>query len=348
MSETKRRLMLWGVGVETSAGAGTRVGPEVVVLEEAAHLAALRDSGVVTTGATVFAPGGEKLGDEAAGIVRYGGNAGLEGTEIALGYDFYLQVLRYAVSQYMSVVGPTLVRIADDGDLAVFLQDADRARVDGEFPPFLTNPLVHLADIPALGAPWRHSGPSQRLHVTAEGWCSTSPAGLRLGTVGATQVDLLGRWNDVNAAAELPCAVSLGGVVTAVTRVQALRERPWLPQYLNALHLLREATARGISGLQVSGFGRRLTGDELLDDRLSAAADRSTLVIAWSGERALIHDPRTRRTLEAARQAAELVEVLLALGGVGRAAMHRPREALQYVEAQLARHGMLPTASATR
>src|SRR5690606_23774212 len=139
-----------------------------VVLEDAEHLSPLLASDVVDAGTMVFAPG-HTGGTDGPVIVGYEGSLSEPGAEVSHDPSIYLQMQAYGISEYMSVVGPTLIRVADGTDFEVLLGDADRARDEGVFAEFLTNPVIQLADLPALGAGPQDDGPALRLHVNRSG-----------------------------------------------------------------------------------------------------------------------------------------------------------------------------------
>lgn len=296
MAGITARLMEWGTGVPTS-------GRLVVVLASAEHVEpALR----IGPDVTVFAPG-----TDGPGVVGYGGVVGDPVCELSVGDDFYLQTQNYGVSAFLSVLGPTLVRVTDGADFAAYLADADQARETGLFPSFLVSPSVQLADVPALGGV--SDGPVARLYVTADGAVSTSPCGAALGDVTDSLDALTEAWRERNAVSEQPCAVCLGGVLDERTRCEELTRRPWLPRYLDALAALRDLQARGVTEAQVSGFGASLT-DVPVSDHGSRA------LLLWTDEHGYVHNPATQRTVRVNRAAAPLVDGFLALGSVDLAA----------------------------
>ncbi|WP_308201260.1 LLM class flavin-dependent oxidoreductase [Paractinoplanes maris] len=106
----RRHLMLWATAGPGAADATTRI-----VLDDAAHLPAVVDCGLAKAGTVLFVPG--EPGDAgAATVVGYEGQIDEPGAELVLDESFYLQIQSYALSGYTSVVGPTLIRIADETD----------------------------------------------------------------------------------------------------------------------------------------------------------------------------------------------------------------------------------------
>uniref|UniRef100_UPI0030C6CA05 daptide biosynthesis RiPP recognition protein n=1 Tax=Streptomyces scabiei TaxID=1930 RepID=UPI0030C6CA05 len=139
MADLKERLIHWGTGESGTAAESapefTYDGAKTVVLENRDHLAAVLRSGVVGADTLVLVPGapGEEPAADGHRVVGYEGSLAGAGGEFSPGAGFYLQIQGYGISEYMSVAGPTLVRIADDTDFDVFLADADRALLDGTF-----------------------------------------------------------------------------------------------------------------------------------------------------------------------------------------------------------------------
>jgi hypothetical protein len=281
-----RHLMSWGVGdplpVEGSAPAE---GCTTVVVEAAEHLASVLASDVVGAATLVFAPAAPGSSPPAGGaVVTYEGSLREPGGDLSLDDEFFLQTQDYSTSEYLVVMGPTLVRVMSEADFEAFLGDADRARHEGAFPTFLTAPAVRLADPGALGGPADADGPRTRLYVDASGVVSTGPAGAPLGGIEAGLVGLQRAWSECNAASSQPCAVSLGAVVPEAVRIAALAERPWLGRYLATVELLRNLAARGIGPLQVSGFGGRLSAGLADLDDAADADDPAQPVLLWSDD----------------------------------------------------------------
>ncbi|MCX5376690.1 daptide biosynthesis RiPP recognition protein [Streptomyces sp. NBC_00091] len=327
MAGIKRHLMLWGTGkpgAELSAeGAAT------VVLENPEHLSTLLGSDLVGPRSVVFTPGHAEDTDTPQGpvIAGYEGSLSEPGAECSLGTDFYLQIQNYGISAYMSVVGPTLIRVADEMDQSAYLADADQARQAGDFPDFLTNPVIQLADLPALGAGTAGDGPRRRLYADQDGVLSTAPGGARIGVLGEDTLEQVEtRWLLSQAAAgQGPAA-----------------ERPWLGRYLAAVGAVRDLRARGLADVKVSGFGGRLgaaaasvPADEAMD-----TTDALLPLLLWSGESAFVHDPASGRTFGLDPVAAALAEVLLVAGSVAAGSVYADRAGLEQVAAYFADAGI--------
>ncbi|GAA3800631.1 hypothetical protein GCM10022403_038650 [Streptomyces coacervatus] len=343
MSEIKERLMVWATGRDSrppaapdgNTGTGAQIGCRTVVVESADHLAPVLASDIVGPDTTVFAPEGS--GD---GVVGCGGSAAESGAEFSLGTDFYLQVQSYGISGYMSVIGPTLVRVADTADLEAYVADADRARQEGVFPDFLASHVTQLADLPALGAAAEGSGPALRLYVAANGALSTSPGGLPLGRAGDGLAAVEAEWNRINDHAGAPCAVSLGAVVPGAVRAAALAQRPWLGRYLVALDALRNLSGRAVTGAAVSGFGGRCAAHLAEVTHPADATGAEVPLLLWTDDAAYVHVPADGRMLRLRREAAALVETLLVCGSVDAADGYADREELRDVERAFADTGV--------
>lgn len=337
MRVVKRSLMSWGTGLDFT-GRHSVGGASVVVVEDADHVGELLASDLVRSDSVVLVPaGGADIHEPVCRTFSYEGSLTEPGVEMSIGDDFYLEIQDHATSQYMSLLGPTLIRIVGGEDFATYLDDADAARTSGTFREFATHPAVQFADQSALGAGPGDDGPALRLFVARDGHISTSPGGLSLGTLGTPFDSVRAEWGRVNALATQPCSVCLGSVLDDEVRSSGLGERPWLGRYLLALGALRELRARTIEGAQVSGFGTRLLAGLPLPDDGAGTADRTGTAwpfLLWAGDDAYLIDPLPRRTLKLERRTAEVVDALLTFGAVEPATAHVPRaELLQVFDA---------------
>ncbi|WP_298455221.1 daptide biosynthesis RiPP recognition protein [uncultured Cellulomonas sp.] len=341
-------LLVWGEG---RGGAATGPGTGVAVLADRSALAPAVASGLVTDRTVVLVPEGD--GAATDGAVTYTGELTESGSEATVCDEFYLFTQDYSTSAYLSVIGPTLVRVFGEEDLAAFVADADRARADGVFPDFLLAPAARLADLPGLGGDASGDGPRRRVFVRPDGTVTTSPTGSPLGTVGDGLDALEGRWQALNDAAAAPCAVCLGDAVPATVRDRALLDRPWLRGYLDAVDALRDLTVRGVTGARVSGWGHTLvpglhaaTPDTAGPPRTtgtagaSGAPGASGVVLAWTAQEAFLRDPARRRTFRFNRDAAAAVEAVLVTGSVAAAAEWVPATSAAQAADQLAAVGI--------
>ncbi|MFJ1708375.1 daptide biosynthesis RiPP recognition protein [Kitasatospora sp. NPDC088346] len=331
MSGEMRDLMAWATGVR-----GPR---QVIVLEDSRHVGDVREMLGTESGEhdhRIFAPGDRM--DAGDHVVGYGGSFHTCDAEASLGDDFYLQVQNYSISEYVSVIGPTLVRLADETDFEVWLRDADTAREKGEFVDFLANPALLVADLPGLGGPLDGAGPRHRLHVRADGEVSVSPYGSALGRLGDRPEDLEAAWQRANAAGGHPCAVALATAVPEARRTAELAGRPWLAEYLTAVDALRELRSRGIPRARVSGFGGRLRPENQRTEPLRTPGRH---LVLWTDESAYLYTAEGSRLFELNHAAGELAELLLCRGSVEAAAEHAPPAGLLKVRQFFERAGVV-------
>lgn len=203
----------------------------------------------------------------------------------------------YAVATFLTLLGPTAVRVVDESDVEAYLDDADRARDEGSFSAMLANPAVQLADVGALGDHTPQDGPSLRLYVDVLGDLRLSPAGEVLA------------WTESLWTSSAPGA---GGALTTIGSSQAaLDQRPWLPRYLSAVRAVQSAVARGHQDLSVSGFGRRLAEDcPLRPDDFDLAHPQAPIVL-WDADTHLVYLPPSGRTFVADVETATSLERVL-------------------------------------
>lgn len=305
-TDLRRRLKNHLISWATGAPLGDPPGPGVttLVLSDAAHLPAVTAAGLVGPGTLLLVP------DDGTGApapaLGYEGSLDEPGGEFSNGQDFFLQTHAYASSPYMTVFGPTVVRVTDQADFDSFLDDADRALSEGVFPDFLLTSSVVLADPVALSG--RHhpaDGPSLRLYADRDGNLSLTPTGAVLGTVDDTLGTLALRHLQTGTA---PAA--LGAVLSAETLADALRSRPFLPRYLEAVAALRILLARGVTGLTVSGFGSRLTPELTATAAAADLADPTLPLVVYGDTDAYI--VTGERLFAVGRPAARALECLLA------------------------------------
>lgn len=355
MRATKAHLMSAAVGRRhgptSVAGDSAPAGVETIVLEDSGLLGPVLESDLVAERTLIFVPAPQgsdvvrDLGPGRPGVVGYDGTFSEAGAEFVLGDDFYLQIQNYAISEYMSVVGPTLIRVGDETDLETYLADAERALREGIFPSFLTNPVIQMADLPALGAGPDGDGPALRLYVRAAGEVSTSPHGRDLGMIDAGLAVLNERWTALNAESAQPCAVCLGGVLDEADRAGALGARPWLPRYLAAVEAIRQVRARRGAEPRVSGFGGRLDPALPPLDEAADGRDATVPLLLWLDEEAFVYQPGSSRIFAMPLATARLAEVLLAYGSVAAAAGHAPEPQLTALAAMFARNGLALSAA---
>jgi hypothetical protein len=164
-----------------------------VFLEDPDHLEVLSRRGLCSRGPVVFSPElTTSPAATAATVIGYRGGLEAPTDQLWLDDSFVMEVQSYAVSGFLAVHGPTLLRICGPEDLLALGADAVAARDTGRLPRLAASPLVHLADTPALGWPGVHHH-SHRIHVRADGTVSVSPSGSTVATLDTLSAHTLAR-----------------------------------------------------------------------------------------------------------------------------------------------------------
>ena len=284
------RTSLAHLAALTTGAARSRAGRTAltVLLEDADHLAELTRRDVLEGDTVIFAPAG--TAPSAAGgpaVIGYRGGLGSPADQLWLDESFVMEVQSYAVSGFLAVHGPTLLRICGAEDLLALGADAVRARDHGRLPRIAASPLVHLADTPALGWPGT-AHRSRRIQVRADGAIAVSATGSPVGTLDTLTPGVLARLAETGSGA----STALRAAVDDADVERLRREVPWLSRYLAVVAAVRAARACGAQVDAVSGLGTRLDPRVPLEDG-SRPADRPVIVLA--ADRALVVDPVTGR-----------------------------------------------------
>ncbi|MEV0449773.1 daptide biosynthesis RiPP recognition protein [Streptomyces sp. NPDC050600] len=242
------RLSAWFSGDDT---AGARA--EAVLVQSGGDLRTLAASGLCAPGAQVFSDGpAEDLDGTGLRHVPVEGGVEHAGDELILSGGLYVQVFDYGSLPFLSVAGPTVVRVMSPEDHDAFLDDADRAVQEGAWPEGLAHASVQLADVGTLVAPARRAALG-RLFVTAGGQVRTGVGGADLGAVEQGPDALL------SVLADHGGDPSLDAVVPRERTVAAATARPWLERYARALDIRRRLTPKWGPDIRISGFGGRFT-----------------------------------------------------------------------------------------
>lgn len=315
--QTKKHLIAWATGIPFP---GRECGPgsAAIVLDDTSQLEKVLRSDLCDQGSVIFAPGADPRIDPR--VVPYDGSISEPGSEFILREEFYLQIQNYAVSEFMSIVGPALVRVTDETDFATYLADADRALSEGVLPEFLIHPGMQLADLSALGAGPAGDGPRQRLHVAADGGLSTSPSGSLIGSVRDNLATVETSWAQANLNSLAACSICLGAAVPDQVRGPAVKARPWLGRYLTVIQAVRHVRFRGESSpLAISGFAERLNSSLAGFPSPADADDDRLPVLLWTGSSGYVFVPEGNRIFKVDLPAAELIEALLVCGSISAA-----------------------------
>ena len=340
----KRALMSWGVGRSYIDSAASSTGAAVVMVERPEHVVDALGSGVVGDGGVLFVP--DTTADvptpEHMSVLRYQGDPSEPAGELSVGEDVFVQTQDYATAEYMSVIGPTLLRMLVPEDFPALVSDLDRAAADGAFPEYLLHPASQLGDRSALGGSAASDGPRVRLHLRPDETWSVGPLGAAIGTLGddfSAIEDAWRRGETQGGAGSLP----LGRVVPEATRSAALGTRPWFGHALSAVIAQQDLRARGIRDVSVSGFGGRLNpaldDGPVVTDSPWEMPHASTPILCWTDETAYFHLPDSGRTFRISRDAAMAFEAIFATGGAAEAARFAPADMVEAAMTQLNAEG---------
>ncbi|PZE40733.1 hypothetical protein DEJ21_01930 [Curtobacterium sp. MCSS17_006] len=233
----------------------------------------------------VFASDAEDHDTDGAPIVGFSGEL-VEDGEVRLGDDLIIQFQNYAVAEFLSFPGPTVLVPQTGRDLEAFAANLTTARASGVFPDVLTDPQVVIGDRCAWVGGTVPLEPDF-VFVAEDGTVSSSPWGPQFG-----------RLADGEFSPETDSAERSGpdGAL----------------HFLQAVEALRYATARGLSGLSVSGYGA------YLDSGTSPASERPEptpgAVLLFDREQQLLHVSARHKTYSLTPDLASLVELQLRFG----------------------------------
>lgn len=286
-------LMSWARGTDAS-----NASPNVVVSADASLSEGLAGHDFMTPGSVLFTPRtdhGHQRPETRWQVFEYVGDFTDPDADIQIGDDFYVQLQSYAVSEFVPIGGPTILRMDSDVDKAAFFRDADYARATGKFPSALLHPQSILGDLPSIGLD-PAATTVRHVFLNDSGDVSTSPSGIPIGTVQNTHSSWSERWVE--------------GVET-VSRQSDNADRPWLGNYLLAADALRHAAVRGLQPMRVSGFGGHLVSNL---DSVDSPVPSSTALLLFNNDVAHLHDSASSRTYKLGSDAAKFVDVMLRFG----------------------------------
>lgn len=176
----------------------------------------------------VLLPAESEGHDGPAQTVRYTGSLNQIGDELYLGARG-VELQDYIAAAFVQILGPTVVRFADEASWHAFLDDAELARHTGVFPTALTDPRVLLADRGALMHPAERRRPSA-IRVGSGG---------RIG-IGVHGASAVGGGQLAEVLAEpRPGVLALDGIASETDLIADLARHPWLPRYLTAIELVK-------------------------------------------------------------------------------------------------------------
>lgn len=262
--------------------------PRVMVSEAPDAAGWLAGSGLVDGDSAVFVRQTRRSGplpDGPGHWLPFSGGAAEPGDEFVLRNDFYLQTTEYASLRYLSIAGPTVVRLTEAEDAERLLDDVDHALASGELPGPLTHPLVELGDRCALRD--GHGCSGARLHIDTAGVVRTSPVGEPIGRVG-------------------DAALRDGGCVLPEVAAVLAPRLGEVAAFAAALDAVRTINVRERDDWRVSGFGARL-----VEDGHPFAHRDDLLLLSTVAGRCVLYVTAQRRAFVIQRPAAELIEVML-------------------------------------
>ncbi|KTR53549.1 hypothetical protein [Curtobacterium oceanosedimentum] len=233
----------------------------------------------------VFVPNVEGRTTDGAPLVGFDGELAEDG-EVRLDDDLIIQFQNYAVAEFLSFPGPTVLVPQTSHDRDAFAAHLAAARSTGVFPAVLTDPQVVVGDRQAwVGGPV--PAEPEFVFVGEDGTVSSSPWGA-----------VYGRITDGQFAADT-------GVQDGPVDEAALH-------FLQTLEALRYAAARGLSSLSASGYGSFLDSDSSPESVRTQTT--SGAVLLFDAEHHLLHISDQHRTYSLTRDLASLVELQLRFG----------------------------------
>lgn len=281
--------MSWARSADASG-----VNQDVVVSADADLVESLDKGNVFGSGAVVFRPQSDRAGGpDHLQIFDYVGDFSDPDADIQIGDDFFVQQQSYAVSEFVPVGGPTILRVNSEADQGVFYRDADTARLTGKFPAGLLHPQSVLGDMPRLGLRTTSSSP-HHFFVDVDGHTSTSPGGMALGDITDSINQRAARW--ISGLSDL-------------AQQEPISSRPWIGDFMMAAEALRLAQVRGMPDMQVSGFGGHLVATLTSDS--SSEYRPSPFLLLFNDDAALLYESASSRTYKLTRDAAKVIEVML-------------------------------------
>lgn len=242
-------------------------------------------------------------------IVGYEGDFRATGDEMTLDGRDTFELRDYITAPFISIVGPTVIRLGSAKGVAAFLSDADTARDTGVFVDQLLSSAVMLSSRASFVGRDPAGDSLSRVHVTAGGEYRDGPDGMLLGRIGDERADIEAR------------AMTAAGRGRAFARIVDRRvleadldDRPWLARYVAALDLLRHWDGVPTRPV-ISGFGGHLV--RALDERRAfpgiVSADAPYL-LTGDGEEYILVDRASGGRFRLGVDAARAAECLIATG----------------------------------
>jgi hypothetical protein len=340
------RLTAWARGDAAPDPAGTVA---VVLCETDDATDWLRHTGLIGPDSVVLVRGGRRSGPLPTGPgtwLRYRGTLDEPGDEIEIEGAFWVQTTDFASLRYLSVSGPTVVRLTGAEDVAALGAEVAQAVATGTVCEPVLHPGVEVGDRCALAGavPCTGHGLPARLYVGADGTVRSAPRGLGFGRVGDPAAGLADAARQLARDADVCLEPAVAGALHRADRAA-------LAGYLAAVDALRILSARIRVPWRVSGLGFRYAAEAMGD---APVPPRGDLLLLAAPDEQVLFDTRVRRAFKINPGMAEVLDVLLHTPDEGlafrrlAACRHVPGDpvlAAANVRAELARRGVaLPTA----
>lgn len=296
------RLTLWARGDLVTSRA------PAVIFVPAEHVSWVRDprSGLLDQGTLVLVRSKKGRLDPPSRVgtwLGYRGDFEEPGDEIQVGTELWVQLIDFSGISYLSVAGPTVIRLADADDALAFIREAASVRRKSAIERNLLHAGVEVGDRCALtDSPCTRGGIPARLYIDADGTVRTAPRGLPLGTAG-DRLDAIAAAGQRYAARGIdPCVPQ---DIAAVLK-QAPRDDRLM--YLNSIDAIRTLQMRTGEPWYVSGVHGRVARD---DTGPRVIPHRSDMLLLWSAANFVLFDVRQHRAFAMQAEAAEIADVLL-------------------------------------
>lgn len=233
----------------------------------------------LSASSAVFVPDSvrDAVPDVSATVFGYDGEFDPLGGE--LGFEQMsatIQFETYAAAEYVQLDAATVLALVDQADFDVLSADVETARDSGDFPAYISHPLVSVLDGHPIETAAVPSGPPQRLLLDE-------------------QQALRASWDQEpleNGAQQLPGEYSYVG--RAAANFFAAETSGWCRRFLFVAHALRRLAPRlsDDTDIHVWGFGAGPegvgAGEDVNPDQLPPSAVTAPVIVARGDERLVV------------------------------------------------------------
>lgn len=234
----------------------------------------------LSSSSAVFVPDSVRnaIPDIPARVFAYDGEFDPLGGEIGFEHmSANIQFETYAAAEYVQLDAATVLALVDQADFDVLRADVDTARDSGDFPAYISHPLVSVLDGHPIETAAVPSGPPQRLLLDEQQALRASWDGEPLENGARQQA---GEYSYVGRAAANFFAAETSG---------------WCQRFLFVAHALRRLAPRlpGDADISIWGFGSGpedvgSAGDDLTPDQLAPSAVTAPVIVAHGDERLVV------------------------------------------------------------